>query len=135
MQIQDIRVGNYLYYKDSQLFYEVESISKNRNLQGSNSVGLQEHDGKTGYAVYCLLKDLVPITLSEEILIKTGFKKDGEFEALMYKDTPICTYWDGVEWVFKYGSDSDLSFAACEYVHQAQNLIFALTNTELSIQL
>lgn len=83
------------------------------------------------------LQDLFGIPLSSEILSKCGFKnqKYKEWEAFAYKDTPICSYYDGAEWCFKYGYDSDLTFAACEHLHQLQNLIFALTQTELSINL
>jgi hypothetical protein len=75
-----------------------------------------------------------PIPLTPEILEKCGFEnqKYDEWEAFAYKDTPICAHFDGVEWCFKYGFDSDLTFAACEYLHQLQNILFAITGEELS---
>jgi len=75
-----------------------------------------------------------PIPLSPEILEKCGFENQRyeEWEAFAYKDTAICASWDGVEWVFKYGYDSDLSIASCEFLHQLQNLIYALTGEELT---
>lgn len=75
------------------------------------------------------------IPLSPSILSKAGFVHDTDDELFIYKDTAICCYWDGVEFIFKYGLDSDLGIAACEFLHQLQNLIKALTGTELEINL
>ena len=85
-------------------------------------------------------KFIFPIPLTPEVLEKCGFDWriwDGNehHKVLSYKNTPIHTYWDGSEWCFKYGFDSDLTFAACQYVHQLQNLIFALTGEELTVKL
>ena len=79
---------------------------------------------------------VMPILLTLEMLGEVGFLNQayGECVSFAYKDTPICAYWDGVEWCFKYGYDSDLTFAACEHLHQLQNLIFALTGQELNYQ-
>jgi hypothetical protein len=76
-----------------------------------------------------------PIPLTEEWLMKFGFakrnKKHPTPPKFRYKDTAICCYWDGVDWCFKYGTDADLSFACCQFVHQLQNLYFALAGEEL----
>lgn len=81
-----------------------------------------------------------PIPLTPEVLEKCGFDWiiwDGNehHKVLSYKNTPIHTYWDGSDWCFKYGFDSDLTFAACQYVHQLQNLIHVLTGEELTVNL
>lgn len=72
------------------------------------------------------------IELTPEILINVGFKWNEEYNILAFEDTAICCYWDGVEYVFKYGLDSELSIAACEYFHELQNLIFCLIKIELT---
>jgi len=81
-----------------------------------------------------VLNRLSGIDITPEILEKCGFENQRyeEWEAFAYKDTAICASWDGVEWVFKYGYDSDLSIASCEFLHQLQNLIYALTGEELT---
>ena len=77
-----------------------------------------------------LYSDAQPIPLTPEVLERCGFANQSvempeeTITALAYKDTPICAYWDGVEWCFKYGFDSDLTIASCEFLHQLQNLIF-----------
>jgi hypothetical protein len=82
------------------------------------------------------LEHVSPIELSPSILENAGFKKKGDDDHLwIYKDTAICCYFDGVEFCFKYGHDAELVFAACEFLHQAQNLIFSLTGSELPINL
>jgi len=83
---------------------------------------------------------IIPIPLTPEVLERCGFDWiiwDGNehHKVLSYKNTPIHIYWDGSEWCFKYGFDSDLTFAACQYVHQLQNLIHVLTGEELPVTL
>lgn len=137
MTINELRIGNFVGYKDSTspYIYEVRSISNDR----LHPINLIEYDTekKHGYSVDVEhIDDLNPIPLSEDILVKAGFEKEnGDFQAFIYKDTAICTFWDGVEWIFKFGSDSDLSFAACEYVHELQNLIYCLRKEEITIEL
>jgi len=85
-------------------------------------------------------ENLTPIPLTPEVMEKCWFDWiiwDGNehHKVLSYKNTPIHTYWDGSDWCFKYGFDSDLTFAACQYVHQLQNLIHVLTGEELTVNL
>lgn len=76
-----------------------------------------------------------PIELTPKLLEQAGFKsfKVDNQEGFIYNNTPIYCYFDGVQFVFKYGIDSDLCFAACEYLHELQNLIKVLTGKELEI--
>jgi hypothetical protein len=72
-----------------------------------------------------------PISLTEEWLIRFGFKWD------------ICSqsYWNGMWNIVKGNAYQKLfsfkignSFFTMEYVHQLQNLYFALTGEELTIK-
>ena len=91
------------------------------------------------------LKYIDPIPLTEEILLKCGFKKQD------YNMSNCHVYQKGSYRVLKSFNDNNInqdyslcingispptwSIAHFKYVHQFQNLYFALTNTELEINL
>lgn len=78
------------------------------------------------------IRDEKPIPLTEEWLVKLGFKKDR------------IDYWRPDEWFYAINQKSDGTFWLAEdecdpvteikYVHQLQNLYFALTGEELTIK-
>jgi hypothetical protein len=67
-----------------------------------------------------------PITLTEEWLLKFGFEITDNFQT---KDRFQTHKQDGIIW-FEYG----YIVVELNYVHQLQNLYFALTNEELTIK-
>ena len=89
--------------------------------------------GENGYEFDC------PIPLTEEILLKAGLIKSkddlGDTFHIMEEDgfTARYTmrYWDKKEYWFMCG----MGRVNFNYVHQLQNLYFALTGEELEIQL
>jgi len=110
MKANELRIGNYIYFEDELLKFDFE--------MGWN------------------FDYIKPIPLTEEWLLKFGFV-DGSY---LYKNYKVKAgdYWNSVkfyegEWCYN-NDDSD---AACyflttiKYVHQLQNLYFALTNEEL----
>jgi hypothetical protein len=76
-----------------------------------------------------------PIPLSEEWLLKFGFKEKSKWTFVL--NTPngrMLTYHLGTK-IIHYGSNGYGSGEInCEYVHQLQNLYFALTGEELTIK-
>jgi hypothetical protein len=72
-----------------------------------------------------------PIPLTEEWLVKFGFEKDDDdnFELLdvLIQSWRFCSE-------FHYVNNHGCSDINILYVHQLQNLYFALTNTELTIK-
>jgi len=74
-----------------------------------------------------------PIPITEEILIKAGFKSIGD-EYLF--DNDIIYYLNEFSWnmgdISYNGSDD---WFKCEYVHDLQNFYFALTGEELELEL
>lgn len=78
-----------------------------------------------------------PIPLTEEWLLKFGFNNDGwlrvkDFNlfSLGFAEDMDCYFHDGIDWVdFKYKDKHNI-----KYVHQLQNLYFALTGKELEIK-
>lgn len=74
-----------------------------------------------------------PIPLTEEWLVRMGFKKKKYFGEWTYND--IITFYKGLKQGYlgcphPEGEDIDVE---CKHVHQLQNLYYALTGKELSI--
>ena len=70
------------------------------------------------------------IQLTEEWLLKFGFEKDSD-GVLKIRN---CMYWLDTGFLQLAMGYAPLINAPCKYVHQLQNLYFALTNTELIIK-
>lgn len=86
------------------------------------------------------LDHLMPIPLSPEMLEKCGFKKntDGQgYDILL--NLPLNSDWMYLVWndsgFYLSNEDIVLVILKCDYLHQLQNLYFALTQTELTINL
>lgn len=73
------------------------------------------------------LIDYEPIELTEEILLKCGFEYDGAF---YFKDGIFLEYEDN-----SLRLDCMSDSVNIKYLHQLQNLYFALTNKELNVKL
>ena len=135
IQANELRIGNKVMFKGDAGTYTVLGVpawGMDGNGDGKEPLILIDRCHKQIVPE----SKLRPIPISPEILEKAGFsnQKLDDWEVFAYEDTPICAHWDGVEWCFKYGYDSDLTFAACEFVHQLQNLIFALTNKDIILK-
>ena len=110
MKASELRIGNWLQRLDGSL------------LQ------VNEHDFKI---LANGLPDNLhpkPITLTEEWLLKFGFENQGRWFAIM--NYPIELYVSPDKMVY---IGDELSIGYIEYVHQLQNLYFALTNEELTV--
>lgn len=79
-------------------------------------------------------EELDPIPLTEELLIKLGFEKDND------ADDPISFFCFGADFLFHriefdgewyLITDEGQENRNVQYLHQLQNLYFALTGTEL----
>jgi len=126
LQAEELRIGNWVTVprrKDNE-FYDK---SVQLGAIGKNTFGILE-DGKSLVAI----KDnLSPILITEDILLSSGFVKkiDGTW----------IVYING--WIALWKLESDDRFQVEDtytdiyYVHQLQNLYFALTGEELEIEL
>ena len=119
---KDLRIGNY-YQGASRGNIEIVTWQTLRDLS----------EGKL---------NLLPIPLTEEILLKFGFNKEYQKG---YIGIDVCNS-DSVlteplkmgEWqtnyTFQFETGSVPKFKEIEYVHQLQNLYFALTGEELTFK-
>jgi hypothetical protein len=119
MKANELRIGNWLNHDG--IFRQVSSLHSDNTLRfkdGNSSIGCFK----------ATLSNIKPIPLTEEILLKCGYEINfldfNHFYKLhnLYLDSnfqPIDTF---ITYEIKY-------------LHQLQNLYFALTNQELNIEL
>ncbi|OPC36155.1 hypothetical protein [Elizabethkingia miricola] len=113
MEIKELRLGNYVKYERNSVYFTVESIEFVNNLVNATDIEYLE-----------------PISLTEEWLLKFGFEKS--------ESLSNCTkITNGYKFDFAGGEvlylDS-IRLKHIKYVHQLQNLYFALTGEELTIK-
>lgn len=78
-------------------------------------------------------KDIVPIPLTEELLLKIGFKRNGNYWDKGCFSLPIHPTKSGGEFILV--PNNFVAAIPLKYLHQLQNLYFALTGEELTISL
>lgn len=139
MEAKNYRVGNYLQSKSIGNFCMVEGVEAFPDGTKFKILG----------SVYCstdVSSDLEDIPLTEELLFKFGFK--GEFfDGQYYFVAPFlatkfyvheCYSGGGFYWVFVDEEglrDCEFPFALpLMYVHELQNLYFAITGEELLLK-
>jgi hypothetical protein len=123
MKPNELRIGNLVNYIDGGLFKVI----------GIHEFGLDvEDDIETTYMEF---ENFEPIPLTEEWLLKFGFEiKKGEWSAATHKiNTEFIINNAHKMWMFT--PIWCLDYASIQYVHQLQNLYFALTNEELTYDL
>jgi hypothetical protein len=119
MKATELRIGNLVQFKD-------EKYRRISMLDGqSNGVIALERIG------LCDIEDTQPIPLTEELLLKFGFNNAGDSEYPNYKKKFYTCMWrDG-----KTNICNNRGFIKnLKYVHELQNLYFALTGEELTIK-
>jgi len=126
MKAQEIRIGNYI---DRNGLMEVRVISQ-------SGVKIYDHVNNIfPRTFFDFDENIKPIPLSEEWLLKFGFelltdkKKGYKNTSYSHGKIPILLYWDGSRLSTTFWQGNEMRF-----VHQLQNLIFALTGTELEIK-
>ena len=125
----ELRIGNWLAYNDG-TFGKVFGID-------TDDVGIIDEVSPTWDSVI----NLHPIPLTEEILLKCGFVRH---------KTGIggCDMWQGMDgwafgdngWLFRGDPKNGLKIVGyfnsnIHFIHQLQNIIFALTGEELNVEL
>lgn len=122
MRANQYRLGNLVKYNGK--IYEIDSISKEFPTLNTIEYGIGVVDWN----------NIEPIPLTEEWLVRFGFEKclngfwcEKDFLNVKLIDSDIV--------IFISGTDHDLNIhSKVQYVHQLQNLYFALTNQELTIK-
>lgn len=133
LEARELRIGNLFLGKPvshDDLPMVTMTVKKIEKYQGDDLI----NGFWWGQSDYCgwNMKDIKPIPLTEEWLVKFGFEYNG-------------MWWDSSQEYFELDTFKDsyvMGVNSCEYnhgieinhVHQLQNLYFALTGKELTIK-
>ena len=144
MQANELRIGNYVsapLWRNEGI--HIQKVYSLKTLWGEYYIN---HDFKeTGYEFGAKIEtEVEPIPLNEEWLLKFGFKKNIDYELIneygklseSNARRGVGLYFNDGEWFVTFREDvgcgwNDLN--EINYVHQLQNLYFALTGDELTI--
>jgi len=114
----------------------IRALDSSRGLEYDHDFVLtEEWIGKLfGDNISIALQDLHPIPLTPEILVKCGFKKlNNAWVPIDYSATDYLkwsfTIWDNKDGTYRYNSAEFIP--ELKYLHQLQNLYYALTGEEL----
>lgn len=124
---QDLRYGNYIY-DDYKEVHKVEQVSSKdcKDWNKQPEVILSKINGLKGFYQS---NDVFPIPLTEEWLLELGFQKKEKGYAKLTEMMEIFEISFG-----KHIEINRVSFNnQIKYVHQLQNLYFALTGEELTL--
>lgn len=125
MKATELRIGNWVKYSHliENVLHEFDSIS---GIFENNLVSIKSRP----YTAFTL-DSVNPITLTEEWLLKFGFEEDGHdwyFMSAKDRFTDIGYSYSIKKNVFEV---NECEMVEVKYVHQLQNLYFALTGEEL----
>jgi len=121
MKANELRLGNFIKRANKRKYHKDYYAVRPSHLSGNT---------------LCLFE---PVPITEEWLLKFGFNHDEYhpiYETLLiYENDNFSLHANlnnGVDFYF-YGYDHEASFEM-KYIHELQNLYFALTKTELEIK-
>jgi hypothetical protein len=117
LQSKELRIGNFIENTDSQM---ASYMVVNADVIKQNELKM--------YA------SLEPIPLTEEWLLKFGFEESMSWTYVieLQGNLKLVYYLGEKGWSIGFKTYSD--FSNLEYVHQLQNLYFALTGEELTLK-
>jgi hypothetical protein len=131
MKANELRIGNYIaLIQSGDLIEQIEAIN-NTDWFGQGKQYWLETNNCEGE----LLKIFKPIPLTEEWLLKFGFQK----ESNNWMELNICHDWVYLYWERLAGLEISVNKHSLMqphilYVHELQNLYFALTGQELELK-
>ncbi len=143
IKANELRINNWVKRNDMGGVYTIRSVSDDR----LHPIALTEHDNKKNvhYACECTLSELEPISLTTLVLEKAGFinllnEKDEPSREWLLNGVTLFMGFNFIhlhrfnQWVYNYAWTGDKA-PDCEYLHQLQNLYYALCGVELNINL
>lgn len=129
MKSNELRIGNLLRDKVSKTLLRVTELTEDGII--THVIDRSKYPLEKGWG-------LEPIPLTEEHLLNFGFEKDGECffkkfsvqgEFMLFSNKTLVAVANHVNEPFYF---TNKTIIGLEYVHQLQNLFFALTKTELT---
>ncbi|MCQ9638622.1 hypothetical protein MP478_04405 [Chryseobacterium sp. WG14] len=119
MKPQELRIGNLVYIPSTDQTLPITAINMDIGVWVNRSLGVLGFD------------QISPIELTEEWLIKFGFKHTG---GGFYTHLPSLIQMCNISDMFFQCGFKDESIGNMYFVHQLQNLYFALVGEELTIK-
>lgn len=117
MKAEEFRIGNYLIEAKSSMIVQVTDLSENRIGVTGDFKGRWQS---------------VPIPITEEWIVNLGLGVQYNQEwVLVDKKWGVYFVYDEDNDIWNVNLKNHYEFATIKYVHQLQNLYFALTNKEL----
>lgn len=124
IQSSDLRLGNVVLDADGRYNSVVEI--KQYFVVLNRSKSMEER--------YIPLESLRPVPLTEEVLLKCGFERPGHsfngeiFHLSEWDDFPL-------HWCVAMNKNGAILVEKMKYLHELQNLVYALTGKELVVNL
>ncbi len=120
MESKELRIGNYY-------------IDIDERLSELSGYELYQMNSKQNQNTLCA-KEYVPIPLTEEWLLKLGLVYDKDEEATFLVPYSFYIVYEVDDDYCIYENVNDTFITSIEYVHQLQNLYFALCGEELTLK-
>ena len=139
MKVEELRIGNFIKYRD--IIGKVNKIfSPKKDFDAPGGICYYSTSSHCGGVVW--EEHIEPIELTEELLVKIGFEKDGNNYSLVCGDIEVGYYVDKFKQALhikvpreKRFYKNELRSYDVKYLHQLQNTYYCLTNKELEIEL
>lgn len=146
IDIKELRVGNYIgYYSYNENDITIDKI-KSIYFEDTTQEYMVELASEKYAHSNISLQGLVPIPLTEEILLRCGMKttydeliklKEYQFLTNKFHIAINCEYTNYRKWNVHIDNCDfqTIGSGECDYLHQLQNLVLDVTGTELEIKL
>lgn len=147
MEAKELRFGNYVIGSKNAFsnIYKKELICNIQRIDCNSDLGIKLYHSEKPIYILDSINNIKPIPLTEEWLLKFGFKKYKS--SIKYKNSKQMFFSFGRGNRFKIRCTTDMNgkncidfnhtFANCgnlDFVHELQNLYYALTKKELTIK-
>ena len=137
MKANELRIGNYVNVpRADQSPFRIDAFEYLSEKFIKVAMIHPEH-GEDFHPLTWYGNDLTPIQITEELLLKCGFDKDFEYFEFLKDNEFFISYniFKKQMGIYINGTRGGRYWIDCLYLHQLQNLFFALTNQELKINL
>lgn len=129
MDARELRIGNLLQYSVTTVY--VLGIHQAATLAKSHTIDLGYYTDSVGFERHENDEQLSGIPLSPEWLERLGVQYDGQIGYDVYWYDRHSKYFCSE---YTDGDGGTHKISKCEYVHQLQNLYYALTGKELELK-
>lgn len=142
MDIKELRIGDLIYCKTDKgtkvgRIDSLQEISKYAFFVTVKTTDGVDYRGKVNDEYNCI----EPIPITEEILLKIGFKKGQGNGYASYKINPydghiieVALYESGIDAFIQYICGA-CHLRTIKHLHELQNIVFAITGKELEVEL